>query len=338
MARMSPVTALVVGGSLGTPDCSVQLIFWINSFAMLINWNTRELQVFLTLAETLSFRRTAEQVHMSQPAVSGLITRLEEALGVRLFDRTTRSVQLTDAGQVFVERADLLCRQGADAVRAVRDVAELRVGKVIMAALPSLAATVVPLAFARFAALYPDVQLQVIDRLSGPAFDLVRAGQVEFALTASNPAYADLDYLPLAADSFVLLMPPDHALAQSRQPLPWAQVAGLTHISMPLPSSVRQYANAALLAHHIHFEPRYEVEHLATINAMVVAGLGVAALPELAAVVAPQAGRVVRPLVLPDMLRPIGMVKRRGRPLSAASTRMVEMLTQEMQRLIPARV
>ena len=304
---------------------------------MLINWNARDLQVFLALAQTLSFRRTAEQVHMSQPAVSGLITRLEVALGVRLFDRTTRSVQLTDAGQVFVERADSLVRQGDDAARAVRDVAELRVGKVVMAALPSLAATVVPLAFAKFATSYPDVQLQLIDCLSGPAFDLVRAGEVEFALTASNPAYADLDYLPLASDGFVLLMPPGHFLAQSRQPLPWAEVAGLTHISMPLPASVRQYANAALLAHNVLFEPRYEVEHLATINAMVVAGLGVAALPELAAVVAPAAGRIVRPLVLPDMLRPIGMVKRRGRPLSTAASTMLELLTQEMQRLVPQR-
>ena len=304
---------------------------------MLINWSARDLQVFLALAQTLSFRRTAEQVHMSQPAVSGLITRLEDALGARLFDRTTRSVQLTDAGKVFAERAESLSAQGADAARAVRDVAELRVGKVIMAALPSLAATVVPLAFARFAATYPDVRLQVIDCLSGPAFDLVRAGQVEFALTASNPAYADLDYLPLASDGFVLLMPPGHPLAQSTQPLPWAEVAGLTHISMPLPSSVRQYANAALLAHNLLFEPRYEVEHLATINAMVVAGLGVAALPELAAVVAPHAGRVVRPLVLPDMLRPIGMVNRRGRPLSTAAATMLELLTQEMQRLVPQR-
>jgi LysR family carnitine catabolism transcriptional activator len=302
-----------------------------------INWNSRDLQVFLTLAESLSFRRTAEQAHLSQPAVSGLITRLEESLGVRLFDRTTRSVQLTDAGHVFVERAELLCRQGDDAVRAVRDVAELRVGRVTMAALPSLAATVVPRAFALFAASYPDVQLQVIDRLSGPSFDLVRAGQVEFALTASNTAYADLDYLPLAADGFVLLIPLGHPLAQSRGALSWAEVTTLTHISMPLPSSVRQYANVALLEHRVHFEPRYEVEHLATINAMVVAGLGVAALPELAAVVAPQNGLVVRPLVQPDILRPIGMVKRRGRPLSAASAAMVEILTREIQALIPVR-
>ena len=302
---------------------------------MLINWSARELNVFLTLAETLSFRRTADQVHLSQPAVSGLISRLEETLGVRLFDRTTRSVQLTGAGQVFVEQVRLLRHQSDEAVRAVRNVAELQVGQVVLAALPSLAATVVPVAFARFAVQFPAIRLQVVDTLSGPAFDLVRAGQVEFALTAANPAYADLDYTPLASDGFVLLIPASHPLAGNMQPLSWSEVAALTHISMPLPSSVRQYADAALLEHRVRFTPRYEVEHLATINAMVAAGLGVAALPELAAAVAPQRGLVQRRLVDPDMSRPIGLVTRRGRSLSPASAAMVEFLRQEVQRLVP---
>lgn len=304
---------------------------------MSINWNPRELDVFLTLAETLSFRRTAEQVHLSQPAVSSLILRLEETLGVRLFDRTTRSVQLTGPGQVFVEQARLLRDQSDAAVQAVRNVADLQVGQVILAALPSLAATVVPAAFARFAAQYPAIKLQVVDTLSGPAFELVRAGHVEFALTAANPAYADLDYTPLASDGFVLLIPITHPLAVSKEPLRWAEVADLVHISMPLPSSVRQYADAALLSHRVRFSPRYEVEHLATINAMVAAGLGVAALPELAAAVAPQAGLVQRRLVEPDMPRPIGLVTRRGRSLSPASAAMVALLREEVRRLVPDR-
>ncbi len=304
---------------------------------MSINWNPRELDVFLTLAQTLSFRRTAEQVHLSQPAVSSLIGRLEDALGVRLFDRTTRSVQLTGPGQVFVEQARLLRDQSDAAVQAVRNVADLLVGQVVLAALPSLAATVVPAAFARFAAQFPAIKLQVVDTLSGPAFELVRAGQVEFALTAANPAYADLDYTPLASDGFVLLIPRSHPLAASTEPLRWAEVADLAHISMPLPASVRQYADAALLSHRIRFSPRYEVEHLATINAMVAAGLGVAALPELAAAVAPQAGLVQRRLVEPDMPRPIGLVTRRGRSLSPASAEMVALLREEVRRLVPDR-
>ena len=304
---------------------------------MSINWNDRELDIFLTLAQTLSFRRTAEQVHLSQPAVSSVVNRLEAGLGVRLFDRTTRNVQLTAAGEVFVAQARLLRHQSEEAVRAVRDVAELRVGQVVLAALPSLAATVVPTAFARFAAQFAGVRLQVFDTLSGPAFDMVRSGLVEFALTAANPAYADLDYRPLASDSFVLLMPAAHPLAQDHCPLRWMDVAALDHISMPLPSSVRQYADAALLQQRVKFEPRFEVEHLATINAMVAAGLGVAALPELAAGVAHRSGLVQRRLVEPDLRRPIGLVTRRGRSLSIASAAMVDILHQEMLRLAPDR-
>ena len=302
---------------------------------MQINWSLRELDVFLALAATLSFRRTAAQVNLSQSAVSGVVTRLEETLAVRLFDRTTRNVQLTATGQVFAEQALLLRAQTDEAVRAVRNVVELQSGKVTLAALPSLAATVVPAACARFSAVHPGIQFRIVDTLSGPAFDLVRAGQVDFALTAANPAYADLDYLPLACDGFVLLIPPGHALAQARGPLRWIDVAGLTHISMPLPASVRQYADAALLEHRLRFAPTYEVEHLATITAMVACGLGVAALPELAAAVAPQPGVVRRLLVEPDISRPIGLVTRRYRSLSPAATALVEMLREEMVRLAP---
>ncbi len=305
---------------------------------MRINWSIRELDVFLALAATLNFRRTATQVNLSQSAVSGVMTRLEDALGVRLFDRTTRNVQLTVAGHVFAEQARLLRAQTDEAVRAVKDVAELQVGKIRLAALPSLAATVVPMACARFAVRYPAVQFEIADTLSGPAFDLVRAGQVDFALTAANPAYADLDYTPLAADGFVLLIPPGHSLAKARGPLRWLEVASFTHISMPLPTSVRQYADAAMLQHRLRFAPTYQVEHLATITAMVASGLGVAALPELAAAVAAMPGVVRRPIIDPDISRPIGLVTRRHRSLSPAAVALVDILREEMARLAPPRL
>lgn len=300
---------------------------------MTINWSSREIDVFLSLAETLSFRRTAERVHLSQPAVTGVIARLEAALEVKLFDRTTRQVQLTGPGLVFWEQARRLRAMTDEAVRAVREVSSLQVGSLAMAAMPSLAATVVPRAFARFAQAYPGVRLQLRDTLSGPAFEMVRAGQVEFALTAANPAYADLDYLPLASDGFVLLIPAAHELAQDRSMLSWRDIAGQSHVSMPLPSSVRQYADAAFLEHRIRFEPRFELEHLVSIKALVAAGLGVAALPELAANVGPDMGIVRRPLGQPDLRRPIGLVTLRGRSLSPAGQAMVQMLRGEMSEM-----
>ena len=302
---------------------------------MHINWTPRDLDIFLVLAETSSFRRTAAQVHLSQSAVSGVLARLEESLGTRLFDRTTRSVHLTAAGQVFVEQAKLLSAQTQEAVQRVQHITQIQSGKVSMAALPSLSATLVPRVMARYAEQHPDIALQLHDTLSGPAFDLVRAGTVDFALTAANPDYADLDYTPLSADSFVLLIPLNHRLAKGKTPLSWLQVAELTHISMPLPASVRQYANAALIEHRIAFQPRYEVEHIATIHAMVKAGLGVAALPELAAAFVHQDGVVIRRLTAPDIQRPIGVVTRRSRSLSPAAQEMVSLLRQEMAALLP---
>lgn len=303
---------------------------------MLINCSLRELDVFLTLAETLNYRRAAERLHLSQPAVSGVISRLEHSLGSPLFERSTRAVRLTEAGTVFVERIRLLRQQADAAVQAVRDISELREGRVRVAALPSLAATAVPAAFARFGAAHPGVRLELLDSLSNPAFDSVRAGQADFALTAANPAYADLEYAPLGEDRFVLLLPASHPLAKSRRPLRWDETQDLPHISMPAPTSVRQYTEEAFLHNGLRFAPRYEVEHLATINAMVAAGLGVAALPELAALVARGPKVLSRPLTGPVMPRPLGLVSLRGRRLSPAAEALVVMLREETLALIGA--
>ncbi|MBI5259723.1 MAG: LysR family transcriptional regulator [Burkholderiales bacterium] len=300
---------------------------------MAINWSVKELDVFIALADTLNYRRAAERTHMTQPGVSGVIARLEQSLEARLFDRTTRSVQLTAAGQALLAQVRVLRAQVDVAAASVRELRALRHGRVRLAALPSLACAVVPAAFARFAADHPQVRLELRDVLSGPALDLVRTGEVDFALTAAHPDYADLDSTPLAADRFVLLLPPAHPLAASTRPLGWAEVAALDHVSMPAPASVRQYAEAALLECGIRFAPKYEVEHLASIGAMVAAGLGVAALPELAARVCRSAPLVQRPLVAPDMRRPLSLITQRGRSLSPAASRMVELLQQALRQL-----
>jgi LysR family carnitine catabolism transcriptional activator len=298
---------------------------------MTINWTAHELEVFLALAETLSFRQTAQRMHLSQPAVSGTVARLEAMLSARLFDRTTRAVQLTEAGAVFAEQARFMRHQMDEALSRVRAVADAQVGRVSIAALPSLAATVVPPAFARFARDHPAVQLELVDRLAGSAHEMVRAGRVDFALTAANPAYADLQYQELSSDAFVLLLPVDHRLARGKAALAWADIAALPHISMPAGTSVRQYADLAFLAHKQRFAPRYEVEYLATIAAMVSAGVGVSALPELAARVAHTPGVVWRRLRTPVMRRPIGLVSPRNRAFSPAALRMIECLKDEMR-------
>lgn len=310
---------------------SVYRKFSINLLIMEINLSTRDMRAFLAVARNLSFSQAAQQMHLSQSALSSLIGRLEESFGTRLFDRTTRAVALSAAGAVLAAHAEQVLADLEHTVSAVRDVATLRKGSVAVAALPSLAARIVPELFRSFSAQYPDIRLSLFDTLSAPAFELVREGRVDFALTAANPAHSDLDYVALTSDHFVLLAAEHHALGKVKTSVRFTDTLAWPHISMSHPTSVRQYVDALALESGISFQPTYEVNHLATIRAMVLAQLGVAALPSMAADVILGDGIVSRPLVDPVMARSIGLVKRREGSLSPAAQTMIALLEQQVR-------
>lgn len=297
---------------------------------MEINLSSRDLRAFLAVASSLSFSKAAKEMHLSQSALSTLVVRLEAAMGTRLFDRTTRAVALTAAGEVLASHAGQLLSEMERTVVAVHDVAALRRGQVALAAMPSLAARIVPRLFRAFGARYPDVRLSLVDTLSEPAFELVREGRVDFALTAANPAYTDLDHAPLTTDTFVLLAARAHPLGRGRGPLRFADTLPWPHISMSRHTSVRQYVEAAALQNGFAFHPAYEVDHLATIGAMVMEELGVAAVPTMAADVIANPGLVRRALVDPEIRRSIGLVTRREGALSPAASAMLELLKQQI--------
>ncbi|WP_244300691.1 LysR family transcriptional regulator, partial [Achromobacter aegrifaciens] len=143
---------------------------------MQINLSMRDIDTTLVLGRTLNFRQAAAQLHLSQSALSTQIQRIEEALGVRLFDRTTRTVRLTAAGEVFMQQAAALQVAFRDAIAAVSGIVNAEQGQVSVAALPSIAARLLPRVLMTYRQAHPLVALKVRDTLSGPAFDLVRAG------------------------------------------------------------------------------------------------------------------------------------------------------------------
>jgi len=304
---------------------------------MKINLSMRDVETVLVLGRTLNFRQAAAQLHLSQSALSTQVLRIEDALGVKLFDRTTRTVRLTAAGQVFLQQAANLQVAFREAIDAVGGIASAERGEVAVAALPSVAARLLPRVLMAYRQAHPHVVLKVHDTLSGPAFDLVRAGQVDFAITAADPQQADLHYVPMLSDSFLLLIPQGHALARRKGPLRWADTLDAAHVSMVHPSSVRQYAEWAFLQNRIRFQPAFEAEHLTTIVAMVECGFGVAALPAIAAGAVAHSGVVERPLVGPVAERSIGLVTARHRSLSPAALALLEVLQAHLATQAPAR-
>jgi len=291
-----------------------------------LNLSTRDLRAFLALSRTCNFGQTALQLHLTQSALSALIARLETQVGARLFERSTRSVSLTAAGREFADYVVEILRQADEAVQTVRDITTLQQGKVSVAGLPSLTAGPVPEIFASFHAAYPKVRLSVTEALSSDAFEQVRQGKVDFALTAAHPRHEDLAYEAITQDHFLLLCSPDHPLAEQSNPIQLHETLAWPHVSMPPAASVRQYLDCALDEHGVRFAPAFEVHHIATIGALVERGLGVTALPETAIELIAHRRLHQRPLAAPGIQRPLWLVHRKYPGLSDAASTMRQMI------------
>lgn len=279
--------------------------------------STRQLDAFLALAEQRNFTRAAAQCHLSQPAFSALIRALEEDLGLRLFDRSTRHVDLTGEGQNFLESARRIRAEITSALAAVRDAATLQRGRVAVALLPSLAAGWLPEVLAAYRSSHPGIEIDIADVLSEPCIERVASGKADFALAAIRADTPELQAEPFCSDDFHLVCPADHPLARRRKPIAPADLAAYPFIHLARTSSVRQYLEAAFHPEAMH--TLMEVEQLATVMGMVRAGLGVSVVPALTLFHFDQPGLVTRPLALPGLLRQIYLVRRRDRSLSVAA-------------------
>ena len=183
-------------------------------------------------------------------------------------------------------------------------------------------------AVARFARTHPEVEVAILDGLSGSVLDAVAEGRADAGLTVRPAPRATLTYKPLLSDEFGLVCRPDDELA-GNGPLPWSAFQGRLFIAMSPDSSVRQMTDAALLQAAIAVLPLYGCAFLGTTGHLVAAGLGVTALPRLTLPLLGQPGLVWRRLERPVMRRQMGTVTRIGRTLAPAALEFLKVLEQE---------
>lgn len=296
-----------------------------------MNLSTRQLRAFVALVEERHFTRAAERCHQTQPAFSALIKSLEDAAGVRLFDRTTRRVELTTEGAVFNESASRILADMEAAVNELRDHVAKRKGKVSVAALPSLAAGWLPGIYADFHARHPGIELQLHDALLEPCLDLVRHGAVDMAVAACGRDMSGLKIEPLCEDLFYLVCRRDHPLA-TRAAVHLREMKGSPIIQLGRGSSIRQ----SLLRHaaFAKLNTFLEVDHLATVTGLVAAGLGVSLVPAMTLFqfqhpdirIVPLAGRI-------KMKRALYLIRRDDKSLSSAAQGFYDLLLDQRSRL-----
>jgi DNA-binding transcriptional LysR family regulator len=291
-----------------------------------VNLTLKQVRAFLAVADETSFTGAASRLHLTQSAVSVLVGELEQVFGLRLFDRTTRKVQLSAAGTEFVPVARKVLADLAAAVASSRDLAAQKRGRVAIAATPLMSSLLLPGAIARYAELLPGVRIELHDTLAGQILPEVRAGRVDFGIGTFEASSRELTTEPLMTDTLVLACPAEHPLT-ARRSVRWRELAGHPFIALTRDNSVGQLISESLTAAGVRLQPAYEVAHLWTVVGMVDAGLGVAVLPSYASVVAQTYHVRLVALVEPSIRRDTSFIARRDGALSPAAQGFRDFLT-----------
>lgn len=284
-----------------------------------MNVTLRQLRVFQAVAETRNFSRAGDQIGLTQPAVSRSIVELEAQLGLKLLDRTTREVVLTDAGQSLAVRLDRVLDDLDQTLAEVHGMAGARRGKVRVASSPTVSANLMPACIAECARRHPDVDFMLLDRLQQDVLDSVRAGEVDFGVVVEPPSADDLHCEVILDDPFCLVMPRDHRFADKRS-VRWPALDGEALVLLDHSSGSRRLIDEALKQQGARCEIRQQVGHPTTAFRMVEQGLGISVMPAFAIPPMGLPALIVRPLV-PTVKRSIMLVHRRNRAPSPLAQR-----------------
>jgi DNA-binding transcriptional LysR family regulator len=294
---------------------------------MAINFDLNDLLAFRAVAEFSNFRKAAESVHLSQPAFSRRIEKLEDALGVRLLERTTRRVSLTTVGRDFERQVRQLLDELDSALLGIRGVAATRMGEVMIACVPSAVYYFLPQVLARFREQNPRVRVKVFDAGANEVLEAVARGDADFGVNFIGAQEGDLEFKALREERFVAACRRDHPLAREKR-VTWAQLSEFDFISVGRNSGNRLLMEQALLGVTKRPQSVYETQHVTTVLGLVEAGLGVAVVPSLAMPTSNHPLLVSLPLIEPTVTRKIGLIRRRKRTLTPAAQQLFDLFDE----------
>jgi DNA-binding transcriptional LysR family regulator len=275
------------------------------------------LKIFLAVAHERSFSRAAAKVHRTQPAVSQAVRRLEADLGEQLFDRSSKTGTLTEAGRMLQNYGQRLVRLAEETESAVRDLRDLRRGRVLIGANEAAVHTLLPL-IARFRERYPDISADVRRVPARQIAVEVQQGSLDFGALTFRPPETGLLDVPIGSDELVLLVPPSHSLARRRQ-VSMEDVAGELVVAHNDPSPARERVLRLFEQRHLPLRMVISLPSLDGIKRAVELKLGVALLPRRCAITEIASGHLVAiPVAGVSRRRQVTLVCRRAHRSHAA--------------------
>jgi DNA-binding transcriptional LysR family regulator len=283
-----------------------------------MNVELRHLEAFVAVARHGSFTRAAKSLNVSQPTFTVQIRQLEEAVGVRLLDRTTRSVQLTQAGRELAPALERSLKDLSSLLASTTALSSQTSGHVSVAALPSLCGSMLPRVIAAFNKKHQGISVQLVDSLGIRIPALVKSGAVDFGLGGMEKTDPDIDFTPMFRHQMHAVFLPGSPL-EGRKPLTLKDLTAFPLILMSRDSTVRAVVDSGLAAIGHFATPAYEAAYMSTALGMVRAGLGVTILPSSALDIESAHGFISVPVSKPAIEREIGFIQKRGQSLSPAA-------------------
>jgi DNA-binding transcriptional LysR family regulator len=240
----------------------------------------RHLRYFVAVAEELHFGRAAGRLHLSQPPLSQQIRRLEEILGYPLFVRTSRSVKLTSAGEILLERARRTLRNVQRDIDEIRSVGEGEVGSLNVGFVGSAMLTMLPEIFRKYREAYPRVHLRLYESFTSEVVNGLENGTLDAGILRDSDVLETLNVAPLFSEPYVAVLPATHSCAKQKSISP-GMLRDEPFVYYPRAAGARAFEKPLTLFEEHGFRPHIvqEASHWLSILRLVGAGLGVSVAP-----------------------------------------------------------
>jgi LysR family hydrogen peroxide-inducible transcriptional activator len=278
----------------------------------------RQLQYVVAVADELSFRRAAARCHVSQPSLSAQLAQVEEAIGVRLFERSRKRVLLTAAGADLVERARRLLRDADELVSAAQRIGDPLAGALRIGIIPTVSPYLLPAVTPHLRKRHPRLRIAWHEEKTDALLRRLADGRLEGAVVALEANVGDVAREVIATDPFVLVMHRDHPLAKKKSAVSQSELRGEELLLLDEGHCFRDQALEACRASRIR-EGEFRATSLTTLVQMVAGGAGITLLPALAVDAEVKRARLhARPLATPSAKRTLALIWRKGSSVDPA--------------------
>ena len=300
--------------------------------------SARDLLAVQVLSECRSFMAASLTLNVSQPALTRTIQRVEEVVGLELFRRSTRRVEITAAGTEFAAVASRILSDLRISLENMRDTADEQRGQLIVACVMSIAYMQLPRLIQRYRSLLPRVEIHLREGIHGDVVEDVRSGVADLGITYVDDVPGGCEAISLGHEAFHVVLPQDHVLAQHSAGLSLAEAATYAMVSLPKDSQTRRMLDGLASAAGISLQHAVTVNQFATVMQCVRAGVGLAIVPGGAVPAALASGLVSRPLKSPAVTRTVGVLLLTGRPKTPSAAGFISQVHELWPRLLDASI